>query len=427
MSSLDTVPAGGRGTGYLAVFAVREFRAVFAAHALSTLGVVVSEVALSVLVYRLTGSPLLSALTFAFGLLPYVLGGTLLSSVADRFPARRVLVVCDLLCAACAALMVLPGMPVAVLLALRCVSAAVAPVFQGTRASTLSDILGEGGLFVLGRSVIRIVGQSGQLAGFGVGGLLLTVVSPHAVLMSAVATFLASALLLRFGTRRRPARAATDGGALVSDSLSGMRRLLADRRIRSLLLLCWVPPMFVVVSEALLTSYAGALALAPAALGLLMCGMPIGAILSETLVGSLLGPRGRARLTMPVAVLAMLPAVGYAFEPSLGWALVCQILTGCGIAYTLGLDQWFVAAVPEELRGRAMTLMTAGLMTAQGLGMTLAGAVAEFVPVHQVIAGGGVLGVVCVSAVLWSVRASRGSSGDGRGRRQPRAVTALDP
>ncbi|MEU6785088.1 MFS transporter [Nonomuraea angiospora] len=401
--------SGERGAGYRAVFAVAEFRAVFAAHAMSTLGVVVSEIALSVLVYRITGSPLLSALTFAFGLLPHILGGTLLSSVADRFPARRVLVVCDLVCAVCAATMVVPGMPVALLLVLRCVTAAVAPIFQGTRASTLGDILGEGDLFVLGRSVIRIVGQTGQLAGFAVGGLLLTVASPQVVLMSAVATFLGSAVLLRFGTRRRPARAAT-GGALIGASLSGMRLLLGDRRIRSLLLLCWVPPTFVVVPEALLTPYASALALTPAGLGLLMCGMPIGAILSETLAGSLLGPRGRARLTMPVAVLAMLPAIGYAFEPSLGWALACQVLTGCGIAYTLGLDQWFVAAVPEELRGRAMTVMTAGLMTAQGLGMALAGAIAEFVPVHQVIAGGGVLGVVCVSAVLRSVHASRGST-----------------
>ncbi len=55
---------------------MREFRAVFAAHLLSLLGVVVSELALTVLVYDLTGSPLLSALTFALGFLPYLVGGT---------------------------------------------------------------------------------------------------------------------------------------------------------------------------------------------------------------------------------------------------------------------------------------------------------------------------------------------------------------
>lgn len=119
--------------GYRAVLAVREFRAVFAAHLLSLLGVTVSELALTVLVYDLTGSPLLSALTFALGFLPYVVGGTLFAGVADRYPARRVLVTCDLICAGCVAVMVLPGTPVGVLLALRCAVAAVAPAFTGTR------------------------------------------------------------------------------------------------------------------------------------------------------------------------------------------------------------------------------------------------------------------------------------------------------
>lgn len=56
----DRAPAASPGPtrpGYRAVFAVREFRAVFAAHLLSLLGVVVSELALTVLVYDLTGSP----------------------------------------------------------------------------------------------------------------------------------------------------------------------------------------------------------------------------------------------------------------------------------------------------------------------------------------------------------------------------------
>lgn len=157
-------------TGYARVFAVREFRAVFAAHLLSLLGVVVAEIALSVLVYDLTGSPLLSALAFALGFLPYVVGGTLLAGIADRFPARRVLVLCDLVCAACVLPMTLPGAHIAVLLALRCALAVVSPVFAGTRMATLADILGDGDLFVLGRSLLRIVSQGALLAGYGVGG-----------------------------------------------------------------------------------------------------------------------------------------------------------------------------------------------------------------------------------------------------------------
>ncbi len=75
-------------------------------------------------------------------------------------------------------------------------------------------------------------------------------------------------------------------------------------------------------------------------------------------------------------------------------------LAGLGAAYTLGLDQWFVAAVPEELRGRAMTLQTAGTMTIQGLGMALAGAAAEYAPVHWVVVGAGAIGTLVVGGAV---------------------------
>ncbi|MGP8299062.1 MFS transporter [Streptomyces inhibens] len=402
-----------RSAGYRAVFAVPEFRFVFAAHLLSSLGVVVCEIALSVLVFTLTDSPLLSALTFALGLLPYVVGGTLLSAVADRYPARRVLVCCDVLCALAAAGMVLPGTPVAVLLVLRCVIAAIAPVFAGTRGATLGEILGEGELFVLGRSVIRIVNQSAQLAGFAAGGLLLAVVSPGAVLAITAATFAGSALLLRLGTVARPARDGARGaerGALLGASLGGLRRLLADRRVRALLLLAWLPPAFVVVPEALLIPYSGLLGVGPAGMGLLMCGMPLGAVVAETLVGSFLGPRARARLTFPMGVFTVLPSLGFAARPSLGWAVLLLVLTGTGISYNFGVDRWFVAAVPEELLGQAMTVMQAGRMTVMGLAMGLAGVAAEYAPLRVVMPAAGVVGAVCVVAVMVEVRRTAGGA-----------------
>ncbi|PNE38898.1 MFS transporter [Streptomyces noursei] len=417
--------AGPTGTGYRAVFAVPEFRFVFAAHLLSSLGVVVCEIALSVLVYRLTNSPLLSALTFALGLLPYLLGGTLLSAVADRPQAlnfvragetpipsrRRVLVICDVVCAVAAAAMALPGMPVVVLLGLRCAIAAVAPVFAGTRAGTLGDILGEGELFVLGRSLIRIVNQGAQLAGFAAGGLLLAAVTPGAVLGITAATFTASALLLRLGTAARPARggrvtAGRAGGTLLGASWAGTRRLLADRPIRALLLLTWVPPALVVVPEALLVPYGDLLGVGTAGQGLLMCGMPVGAVVAETLVGTLLGPRARTRLTFPMGVFTVLPSLGFAAQPSLGWALVLLVLTGTGISYNFGVDRWFVAAVPEELLGQAMTVMQAGRMTIMGLAMGLAGVAAEYAPLPVVMPAAGVLGVAAVLAVIAEVRRS---------------------
>ncbi|GAA0474548.1 MFS transporter [Streptomyces sp. NPDC046215] len=403
MSSPLLAPAAA---GYRSVFAVREFRAVFAAHLLSLLGLVVGELALSVLVYQLTGSPLMSALAFALGFLPYAAGGTLLSAVADRYPARRVLVVGNLLCATAAAATALPGTPVPALLALRCATAAIGPVLAGTRAATMGDILGEGDLFILGRSLIRIVSQGAQLAGFAAGGLLLTALAPRTALLATAAGFLATALLLRLGTRRRPGRAG-EGAALLKSSLSGARRLFADRRIRALLLLSWLPPFFIVAPEALAAPYADAIGAGPVGLGLLMAGMPVGSIAGEVLAGSLLSPRARERCVLPLAAVTLLPFLAYVLRPSLGWALLVVALAGTGVAYTLGLDQWFIAAVPEELRGRAMTLQTAGVMTIQGLGMALAGAAAEFAPAHFVVAGTGALGTLAVGLAVRLVVRSR--------------------
>lgn len=396
-----------RPPGYAQTFAVPEFRAVFAAHALSLLGVIVSEIALSVLVYDLTGSPLLSALTFALGFLPYVVGGTLLAGVADRFPARRVLVTCDLVCAACVALMVAPGAGIGVLLLLRCALAVVSPVFQGTRTATLADVLGDGDLFVLGRSLLRIVSQSALLVGYGFGGLLLTVVSPRHALLITVGTFLASAVLLRVGTRHRPARtdaASTGPGALVGDSLRGAGRVLSHPRVRALLLLFWIPPMFAVVPEALAAPYADDLGVGSTGLGLLMCALPAGTIAGELYAGSRLRPATRERITLPLVCAALLPYAGYALRPGLAVSLLLLLVSGAGSAYTLGLDQWFVRAVPEELRGRAMTLLTAGLMTIQGVGMALAGVAAQFAGVRTTVAGAGVLGTVCCALLALGAR-----------------------
>ncbi|PZT76738.1 MFS transporter [Streptomyces sp. AC1-42W] len=398
--------------GYQPVFAVREFRAVFAAHLLSLLGVIVSELALTVLVYDLTSSPLLSALTFALGMLPYLVGGTLFAGIADRYPARRVLVGCDLVCAACVAVMVLPGTPVAGLLVLRCLVAAVSPVFTGARMAALTDILGEGELYVLGRSLLRIVSQGSLLAGFGVGGVLLTVVSPRGAITVTAVTFLCSAALLRFGTRDRPARTRDgSGSSLLRDSLSGARLVLGHRRVRALMLLFWLPPMFVVAPEALAAPYADEIGVGPAALGLLMCAMPVGHIASELYAGSALRPRTRERIVLPLAAAGLLPLLVYGLTPGVAGAAAALVVAGASSAYVIGLDQWFVAAVPEELRGRAMTLLTAGLMTIQGVGMALAGLAAEFFPVHGVVAGAAVLGTLCLLPLVAEVRRTAPGAG----------------
>ncbi|MDN5861759.1 MAG: MFS transporter, partial [Pseudonocardia sp.] len=99
---------------YRTVLRNAEFRAMIAAHALTMLAIIVADVSLAVLVYLRTGSPLLSAITFAVGFVPMGIGAVLFGGVGRDRPARDVLVATELAVAALVALMAIPGTPVPV-------------------------------------------------------------------------------------------------------------------------------------------------------------------------------------------------------------------------------------------------------------------------------------------------------------------------
>ncbi|GAA0381428.1 MFS transporter [Microbispora corallina] len=387
------------------MFAVKEFRAIFTAHVLSMLGGVLADASLAVLVFRRTGSAPLTALVLALGFLPYALSGILFSGIADRYPARRVLVACDLLSAGCVTLMAVPATPLAGLFVLRFAVAMMSPLFTGTRAASLADIL-SGDLYVLGRSLVRTVSQGSQIIGYGLGGLALVWLSPRAALHVTVGAFLGSALLLRLGTRGRPARA-SGGGAIMRTSMASARRLLGIPRVRALLLMWWIPPMFFIVAEGTAAPFADAAGAGSVGFGLLMAAMPAGTAVGEVLAGTLLGAAARERIALPLAAGSMLPMVAFAVHPPWPLAVALLLLTGLCAAYTLGMDQWFVQAVPPAVRGSAMSLLGAGLMTLQGLGVVAGGAVAAWVPPYAVICGAGTAGTACMFVILRSVRATR--------------------
>ena len=138
-----------------------------------------------------------------------------------------------------------------------------------------------------------------------------------------------------------------------------------------------------------------------------MAAMPAGTAVGEALAGILLGPATRERIALPLAAISTMPMAAFAIHPPLPLAVALMLLTGLCAAYTLGMDQWFVQAVPVTMRGSAMSLLGAGLMTLQGLGVTAGGAIAALIPPYAVICGAGVIGTACIFLILRSVRATR--------------------
>jgi predicted MFS family arabinose efflux permease len=382
---------------YRDVLGSAEFRALFVADIVSMLGNVVAAVALTVLVYEQTRSPALAASVMALAFLPYLLGGVLLGAAADWLPARRVLVVCDLLSAALVAAMVIPGMPVGALLGLLFTNGLLSPVYQGVRAAVLPDVLPPGPGYILGRSMMRMVAQSAQIAGYGAGGLLLTVVSPRGALAFDAASFFASALLVRWGMARRPARHGRSGsGSMTGDSLRGIRRVLSHRQVRRLLLFSWLVPACAVAPEALAAPYASHIGQPARVTGFLLMGIPAGTVLADLIAARLLPARLQRRLIVPAGLLTFVPLAGFAASPQLALALALLVICGLGSAWGAGLDGLMISEAPAELRGRVLALASAGLMFIQGAGFAFWGLAGQFAPVTAVIPAAAAAGVLVV-------------------------------
>src|SRR5580693_6101600 len=171
--------AAGRGAGppratFGDVFAVGEFRALWSSETLSVAGDCLTKVALTLLVYDRTRSPLLSATVYAVGYLPYVIGGLFLADLADRRPRRSVMVACDLVRAVLVAAMAVPGTPVAALVLLLFAATMFASPFEAARASVTPGIL-PGESYALGTAVMQTTYLTAEVTGAAAGGAAITV------------------------------------------------------------------------------------------------------------------------------------------------------------------------------------------------------------------------------------------------------------
>ncbi|WP_371401381.1 MFS transporter [Kribbella sp. NBC_00662] len=373
---------------YGAVLSVPGMRAVYSAHTVSMVGTVGAQVALSILVFERTGSPLLSALVLACSFLPYAVGGVLLSSVADRFPARRVLVVCDLLSAACVAAMLVPGMPVAGLLGLLLGTGLIAPLFAGARAASLAHLL-PADLFPIGRSLLRAISQVAVLSGFALGGIAVALVGANWLLALDAVSFVASAVLIGAGTPYTPPGERKSN--TVRDSWSGLQLLFANRKLRYLILLTWVAPAFSSVPDGLAVAYTGQVGVAAAVASVLFTGYAVGSVLGELVVARF-PPSVRRRLVVPFLLTSQLPAIAFLAEPPIPVAAVLLAIAGAGYAFNQGVDPLILQSVEPSYRGRLFTVQTSGLMAIQGISIALAGVVGSFLAPNLTIAAAGILG-----------------------------------
>ncbi|MEV1002699.1 MFS transporter [Nonomuraea sp. NPDC050202] len=359
---------------YRDLFAIGEFRYLYAGLALSYLGDKFAALAMTVLVFDRTQSSLLSGLAHASAFLPALLAGPLLGGLADRFRRRELMIVCDAARAILVGALLIPGMPIEGAIALLYIAALFSTPYMAARSALLPEIL-HGQASVTGNGLQRITYQLSQVVSFAVGGALLSVVEPEGALLFNSLTFSLSAALTAYGVLSRPAPASAGPRTSAPAGFRvGLRHVFGDPWLRNCLMLVWLVSACVHAPEAIVYPLAVTLGGAAPLAGMLLSATALGFATGAFLLTRVLTPSVRDRLIVPFAVVAGAALLPLITVPPTPVVIVLLFASGLGCGYSAPLNALFVQRVAPAYRGRAMGVAIAGLTGGQGLGFLLAGA-----------------------------------------------------
>ena len=415
-TAVSRAPSRSGQPTFRQVFAVGEFRALWLAQLLSVAGDQLARVAMTVLVFDRTHSALWTALTYAVTFLPWVIGGLALSGLADRLPRRQVMVACDLARMVLVCLMALvslkasPAVALWIMVALLFVVTLLDSPFKSARSAMMPDIL-TGERYVLGTAVTQTTLQVGMVSGFALGGIVVASLAVRAALLADAATFAASAVLVRFWVRPRPAAAhpAAAGRSQFAEIAAGVRLVFGDRTLRTLMLLGWLVA-FYVVPMGLAAPYAASFHASfpiPISTGLVFAAGPFGTALGAVVLGRMVPQASRQRLMGPLAITACGLLLLCWLQPGLIAALLIIAGSGACASYQLAANAAFVAAVPPERRGQAFGLANGGMQVSQGLWIIIAGAVASanaISPATAIAISGGLGALLAAALAMGAIR-----------------------
>ena len=397
-------------SSYRDVMAIGEFRSIWLAHALSVIGTNLLNIATALLVYQVTASAFAAGITLALNFLPPLIGGPLLSGLADILPRRRVMLVCDVIRAGVIVLIGVPGMPVWSIWLLMFFVVLPGIPFAAARAALLTQII-QGERYVASTTIIQLTAQVGMLLGLIGGGVIVAFAGPHVTVMGTGLLFALSALIVLLGVKARPVPERKQGpgeeGAkrpgLLSMFRDGAKLVFTDAKLRTLVLLAWLAGLYG-IPYGLATPMADEAGAGPTATGFIMAGASIGALFGGLVLTRLIPPPTRMRLLGPLAALTSVPLLLWFFQAPLWVMVVALALCGAAGSYQFVANAAFVLCVPQEGRAQAFGLAASGLQVAQGLGILVASYFVEHFGTGPVIAWTGVAGVVLATilALRWS-------------------------
>ncbi len=355
------------------------FRLYFAGQAVSILGSWIQQVALSWLIYRLTGSVALLGVTTFAALLPQLIVGPLAGAWTDRHDKRRLLIAVQGILAVQALVLagltafelIGPALIVAMSLLLGVLNAFDTPL----RQSLIGSFVGRREDLPNALALNAMLFNAGRFVGPPLAGVLLALTSEALCFALNGLSFLAlliGLLLIRIDT---PARASGSTGKVFRE---GLDYVWQNQPIRLLILTLAMVNLTASSYAVLLPVFARDIFGGDAqTLGWLWGAAGCGAFFSTLFLATRQALPGLVRIVLVGALLSAAALLAFAASPVVPLALAAMALLGFGISVgNVGINMLLQSLAPEQLRGRVVSFFTSTRFGFDAIGGLLAGLLA---------------------------------------------------
>ena len=382
----------------------RNYRLLFMGQAVSLTGSWMQQLALSWLVYRLTGSALLLGVVAFAGQLPGFVIAPVAGVLADRWNRHRIVVATQALmmvqAAAVAALVIGGWVQVWHLIALAALLGVLTGLDIPARQALFLDLV-EGDREDLANAIAlnSSLFNATRLIGPSLGGFLIARLGEGPVFALNAASYL-GVLVALLSMRLAPAAAGAAAGSVLLRLREGFAYAFGFQPIRALLLLIAAISLMGMPYVVLLPVFAEeVLGGGPRTLGLLMSAAGLGALLGALYLAARSSVRGLSRVIVVAGLVfgAGLIAFSFSRTPLLSMALL--VFAGAGMMIlSASANTVLQTVVAPEMRGRLMSLYTMAFMGMGTFGSLIGGWLASSLGAPAAVALGG---VGCLGAAAW--------------------------
>ena len=411
-----------RGHPYVRLALDARFAAFWLAQTISLFGDRLHQVALGVLVFAVTNSPLATGLVFLAATLPNIVLGPIAGTFVDRWEHKRVMIASDVIRAALVVTIPYAAtVDVVLVYPLVFLVTAVSLFFRPAKVALLPRIVAEEDVMAAS-SATWTADTLADILGFPIAGLFIAFLGTRATDLTLAfvansATYVLSAVLLAAVavaplSREILLRSKGAIATFVEEFLEGWRFLRTQPPLIQNTLISTVAQMSVGVTLALIVVYArevldGTVLPYPENYAGIETAIGIGNLVGGLAVG-IIGSRLRKGWMVVGGFFVMgLSNVILGLTGNVLIALGAAMLNGiANLVYIIPTQTIFIERTPIELMGRVVAFRSSLVFGAMTLAMGVAGILAESIPVGVVIAAFGALTALggLVGALLPAVR-----------------------